>query len=370
MSDVHDPSAGQAARGGSPDETTDDGSIDRRLFPSVFRFTVPYRDDPDFLDVLEPVRDYVARVYLPMPPRFMGSGRPWSGTDPATWEAKLPDLVRTMKDRGFEPELVCNALMPDGSMVPEGLDYIARLVDRGLPTITIAFLPFAKQVRARFPELEIKASTIAFIHDTPRLERWIQEAGIQSCVPDRSVTKDLPALRRLKASGVSLSLVMDDVCLPSCPQQFQHYMLFSQMGGSAPADVCAGLDVVDAHCGHYDRPRSWQMYQYYVVPADLHHYAGLLDHLKLSRGNTKDAAHLVREIRHYMDTRNRTHFYLGYYEPPEGWERVTSCDRICRKCYWCREAFVAANEPNDVPDGKSAVQWHPKDPANASRWRP
>lgn len=348
----------------------DEGFIDRSLFPNPFRFVIGYHEEPDFIGRLLPYREYIDAVYLPLPPRFMGSGRPWEGSDAATWEASLPGRVRAAKDQGIEPEVICNAMLPDWSKVPEVLRYLDRLVDAGLRYVTVAFLPLAAAIKKRHPSVEIKASTIAFIHDNVRLERWVEAADVRMVVPDRSITKDLPALKRLRRSGVELTLVMDDVCLPSCPIQFQHYLLLGEAGECPGRDVRSGLEVIDSNCGSYERENTWRIFQYYVVPADLPRYAGIVRGLKLGRGRTATADHVIREMRHYMDTRLRTHFYLGYYEPPETWGRLEACDRVCRKCGWCPKAFDEWNEPSELAEEHGATLWRPRDPALDSPYKP
>jgi len=359
------PPPGRTLRVPAPDE----GYIDPALFPATFRFVIGYHDEPDFIGRLQPYRDYIESVYLPLPPRLMGSGRPWEGGDPARWEAVLPERVRAAKDQGFEPEVICNAMLPDWSKLPELLPYLDRLVDQGLRCVTVAFLPLAVAIRKRHPSLEIKASTIAFIHDNARLERWIEAVDVRMVVPDRSITKDLPALERLRKSGVDLTLVMDDVCLPSCPIQFQHYLLLGQGSECPAAETRTGLDVIDANCGSYKRENTWRVFQYYVVPADLPRYAGIVRGLKLGRGRMT-ADHVIREMRHYMDTRLRTHFYLGYYEPPETWDRLAACDRVCRKCGWCPKAFREHNQPSELREAHGATLWRPRDPAQESPYKP
>jgi collagenase-like PrtC family protease len=326
---------------------------DGGLFPGTFRFCVPYFPEEGFAAKLAPYRHVLDRVYVPIPPEFMGSGRPWSMGDGTAYAAALPGIVTELQAHGLCPELLCNAPLPAWDRARAALPYVARLAALGLRCATVAYLPFAALLHRELPDLELTASTVAFIHDPARLERWLEEAAVTTICPDRSVNKDLAALRVLRRAGVQLRLVVDDGCLPSCPSQFQHYQLFAENAPPRGADLCA----IEALCGKRERARSWRLYQLFIVPASLPAYAGIADGIKLGRGRSKTAAHLAREMQYYMDQANRHHLYAGYHEPDEVLEKLQECDRICHRCEWCRRTFAAHNTATAAPEAGDAPLW-------------
>ncbi|MBM4386325.1 MAG: U32 family peptidase [Deltaproteobacteria bacterium] len=337
-------------------------TINNNLFPSLFRFSIPYVYEPSYSWKLLPWKKYIKNVYIPIPSDLMGSGRQIFEGDPLKFKQELPEIIIDLEEKGLTAQLLCNSPFPDIFKIGELKDYLKRLIDCGLRNVTVAFLPLAAMIHREFPEIEITASTVAFIHDTAMAEQWIDRAGVKSIVPDRSLNKRLDKLAVLKKTGVALTVVADDGCLPSCPLQYQHYCLVSYLDKiSSARDKEADEKAIESFCGKYERANTWRLYQSDLVPANLPYYAGLVETIKFARIiNLKKADLLIREMQHYMDTNNRCSFFFGYYEPPEVFEKIRTCDRLCMNCGWCGDLFHRSNERTDSPDAKMSLLWRPK----------
>jgi hypothetical protein len=42
-----------------------------------------------------------------------------------------------------------------------------------------------------------------------------------------------------------------------------------------------------------------------------------------------------------LEAKSLRHTSKWYFEPPEAFERICSCDRDCEACGWCESAFNA-----------------------------
>jgi len=341
--------------------------IDRRYFPAYFKFNIQYSFEPGYLDKFIPWKDYINRFYLPFPPDLMGSGRPWFYGSPDEYRERLPGIISEILDKGFQPEIICNDPFPDLSGSAEIVRYMKLLADNGLRHATVAFLPLGVLFRREFPSLELTASTIAFIHDAARLDRWVELAGVTAVIPDRSCNKKLGELKALRRSGLSVGLVVDDGCLPSCPIQFQHYSV-----NAADGRNCANaLEHLKAHgdyekfildnCHKFERDLSWRFYQSDLVPANLPAYAGIVSTIKFTRLVGMNRAEiLLDKMFHFLDASNGCNFSLGYYEPEDVLPAIQECDRVCRKCLWCRDVFHKWNVSTELAEKTAGVLWTPR----------
>lgn len=329
------------------------------VFLEQFRFQIPYNRETNFIAELRSWRRFIGSIYFPIPLEFMGTGRPWTDGDRKKYHDGLPSIIRAVSDAGFDSEILCNSILPDWSKAQALIKYLSRLHEHGLKHVTVAYLPLASLIHREIPSLEIVASTIAFIHDIARLERWCTEAGVKTIVSDRSLNKNIVELRKLRDAGVSIRLIVDENCMPSCPLQFQHYILFSLDNRISEIEGTLDLDTLNRHCHRYERIHHWKMFQSSPLPSNLPHYNGVVDTLKITRGRSKTSSHIINQMLYYMDFTNNRHFYLGYVEPEEVFDRVQECDRACRYCSWCKEAFYRYNEPTDAPEGRPVYMWQP-----------
>lgn len=321
------------------------------------RFAVPYNGDPGVIERLAGVRHLIGRVFLPIPLGFMATGRPWSLGQPEAYRRELPGLVRAIAEAGFAPEVLCNSSMPKWTEVGATVRYLGRLVDSGLRHVTIAYLPLASRVHREIPGIEITASTVADIHEGARLDRWIEEAGITTVVPDRSLNKRLDALRALKRSGLTVSLVVDDGCMPSCPIQSQHYAIYQYCDRRHA--LLKGS--IESSCRKWLRSDTWRVWQSDIVPGDLPRFEGVVDLFKFGRDSRRDTDRLLAEVAHYAGRASRQSFFGGHVEPEEVFDRLQACDRLCSRCGWCRDAFLRVNRPTSAPEGRSGEPlWEPR----------
>jgi hypothetical protein len=124
--------------------------------------------------------------------------------------------------------------------------------------------------------------------------------------------------------------VLDDCCGADCPAILSHAAFCCSPPSYAQNEGCFVRD--------YVRKRPWLIAQKDIVPATLPLYSGLVDQAKPD-GRTLSLAAVERKAALYQAAESLEHPASIYAEPPEAFERMTTCDRRCDACGWCERSF-------------------------------
>ena len=108
------------------------------------------------------------------------------------------------------------------------MDYLKRVhEEHGVEAVTIANPLYIREVRRRFPKLEICASVLGDI-DCVQKAVIFKKAGADVITPDVDINRDLPLLKRIKdATQSEIKLMVNEGCLFRCAFRKFHFNYIS-----------------------------------------------------------------------------------------------------------------------------------------------
>jgi len=174
---------------------------------------------------------------------------------------------------------------------------------------------------------------------------------------DRALNRNLPELAAISQQcrrhfpGVKLTLLANEGCLDRCPFKLAH--------DAQIAFANTGLIANEIHATNQELGCIRELAAHpaelfkspFIRPEDLQHYEGMVEVIKLC-GRTLGPAFLQRVVRAYaarryagnlldlMDTMEWLAKRLSVANeelPADFWDRLTSCNKNCRACSYCRE---------------------------------
>jgi hypothetical protein len=301
-------------------------------------WVIPYVDQPIAFweDIADAFGAFIREVYMPLPGKLIGSGRP-SQPDthlkPFLRRARLPFSV------------LLNPItlpQPAENLAPRIIEALRRLMGEfGLAGATVSDLTLAARLHETLPDLPLTASAvmdIAYPNQTIMLEGLCD-----TLVPATRVMRDLPALRALRgAFSGRIRIIVNEGCLPNCPFRVQHFH-----------EMASGFSRPQSPCQDMLRRHPWmRMTGAWVLPQHLHLYAWVYDELKIAgRATLRTRRDYVRVLDAYVHGRPLPPNAIGagpasVLEPLEITESffalTLSCGHQCHRCTLCREAYDQA----------------------------
>ena len=279
-----------------------------------------------------------------------------------TAQKRTEDELRRIKEMGIKLDLLFNGNCYGAYALSQKMENTVRsVIDHlneavgGVDIITTASLAVAHVVKKHFPKIEVRASVNMRI-GTARAMEQVSDL-FDSYHVQREYNRDLSHLRALKewADGAGKKLIMlaNSGCFSHCAGQIFHDNLVAH-----ESEICETQNLTDFLpyvCWRTLKDREkWHtvLQNTWVRPEDLHHYEGIFDTVKLA---TRMHSHPGLVI----DAYSRKSFYgntLDLFEPgfgrafapyiinnqafPENWfDTVTSCDKACHKCNYCKSVL-------------------------------
>lgn len=294
---------------------------------------LPYNHDPGYPEWLDSHAELCAEVFLPAHPCAGPTTRPWGGpADREAYHAEMRRLAVVLSRHALKANVVLN--MPCWSKARhEAIPEVGRLaaIFGGDTQVTLSDFPLARDVRRTFPSLGICVSTAARVDNIESCAYWKNGVGADTIVLSREINKRPQAIRAIRSLGVTIKMVVDDLCLPHCPAQLSHAAL-----------AMHGDDVIpftaDCFMKRDRSERPWLVAQKDVVPASLPRYDGLIDIAKLD-GRSDTLASIDRRRLLYLEATSWEHPKGIYSEPPEALDKLFGCDLDCDSCRWCEQNF-------------------------------
>lgn len=326
-------------------------------------FSVPYNNDPETLDEILRLRERngnrIREVYLSGPQEYAGAGR----IAPAMGYDDLAAVVGRIRGAGLGANLLLNSTCEGDdwyspAVLGPTMDYLRRAHEElGVSAVTIANPLYIREVRRRFPGLEICASVLGDI-DCVSKAVIFRRAGADVITPSVDINRDPGLLGRIReATGAEIKLMVNEGCLLRCAFRKFHFNYIAHRsrrpyaGRTRPED-----NVFSLNCLALCRADPSQILKSgWVRPEDARKYGAVTSYFKLV-GRTSSRAMIVRAIEAYMDERwggdllelmagslysagmsgllhldNRSLGALGFFD------RVTSCDHECSRCAYCAE---------------------------------
>ena len=311
------------------------------------RFSVPYNHQPDYADkVIQPFGHVIHDVYLPIHVSVAATGRPWRGPHSrSAYDDQLDQLAHACEPFGISYSFIANLPPETPAQGISLVDEVLRLHER-FPSAHFGLVSYelAVQLHKTNPDIELYPSTVVHITNPTAAWYWKTHVGAKSVVLCRSINKRPEIIRAIKRTGLKVRMVINDRCVPSCPAELEHVTYvrrYDYLGLSWPGKP----DPMQGECRpevcRLKKQNRWFIAQKDVLPGHLHHLEGLVDYVKLAgrqHDSTKIAAELERNA--LMEELDNPHPVFPYSEPPEAYEKLTTCDRVCDLCGWCHENLV------------------------------
>jgi collagenase-like PrtC family protease len=327
-------------------------------------FSVPYNNDPETLAEIfrfkEQHGNRIREIYLSGPQEYSGSGR----IAPQLDFSEFAQVVDRIHGAGIRVNLLLNSIC-EGSdwyspeVLKSTMDYLKRVhEDHGVEAITIANPLYVREVRKRFPDLEICASVLSDI-DCVQKAVIFRKAGADAITPDVDINRDLDLLKKIKdATGAEIKLMVNEGCLFRCAFRKFHFNYISHKSrkpGTAK-EVKAEDNVFSLNCMQLSKTDPSQILKScWIRPEDTQKYGQITSYFKLV-GRTSSKSMLLRSLAaylneswdgdllelmagnlysvgmsHLMHVDNKSLDAIGFFA------KVTSCDKECSECSYCSD---------------------------------
>jgi collagenase-like PrtC family protease len=219
-------------------------------------------------------------------------------------------------------------------------------------TVTIVNPILMKEVRKRFPNLEICASVLSEIDCVQRAVLF-KKAGADVITPDMNINRNLKLLKEIKdITGLKIKPMVNEGCLYKCPYRKFHFNYVSH----------ASKEVIDERSVFFDNcvavsanDPSQVLKSCWIRPEDLHRYGEITNYFKIV-GRSTPRSKVMRCIKAYMqeswngglldimcDSFAVFNSQYGVYldnkrlDKYDYFEKVSSCNKECYKCNYCEE---------------------------------
>jgi len=327
-------------------------------------FSVPYNNDretlAEILKLKEQNGNRIKEVYLSGPQEYSGSGR----IAPELSFDRFVEVVEKIHKENIRVNLLLNSVC-EGSdwysppVLKSTMDYLHRAHrELGIEAVTIANPLYIREVRKRFPDIEICASVLGDI-DCVQKAVIFTKAGANVITPDVNINRDLALLKRIKdATGTELKLMVNEGCLLRCAFRKFHFNYISHksrnpaMGGKMRAED----NVFSANCIQVTKSDPSQVLKSgWIRPEDAQKYREITGYFKIV-GRTSSRSMVVRSVEAYLNESwsgdlmelmagnlysfamsNLVHIDNKALDEIQFFDRVTSCDQECSECSFCNE---------------------------------
>lgn len=333
---------------------------------SDLEFSVPYNNDPETLTEIfkwkECNGNHIREIYLSGPQEYAGSGR-------ISREQSFDDFadaVNRIHQEGIRVNLLMNSVC-EGSdwylpnVLKVTMDYLKRVFDDyGVEAITIANPMYIREVRRRFPNVEICASVLGDIDCIDKAVIY-KKAGADSFTPDVNINRNLKLLKKIREkTGLEIKLMVNEGCLFKCPFRKFHFNYISHKSRNPGTDGTRSEDnVFSLNCIQVTKSDPAQILKSgWIRPEDLERYGDISIFFKLV-GRTSSTGMICRSLEAYMQQTwdgdllelmagNLYSCGMSYLMNLDNhsldaagfFDRVTSCDRECIDCNFCEQLAV------------------------------
>jgi collagenase-like PrtC family protease len=326
-------------------------------------FSVPYNNDPETLPEIFRLKTHtgncIREIYLSGPQEFSGAGRIAPEMDFCTFSG----IVEKIHKEGIRVNLLLNSICEGAdwyspSVLKSTMDYLSRAHEEcGVESVTMANPMYIREVRRRFPNLEICASVLSDI-DCVQKAVIFRKAGASVITPDVNINRDLSLLKRIKEKAqVEIKLMVNEGCLFRCPFRKFHFNYISHKSRQPGKgkEVKAEDNVFSLNCLQLSKTDPSLLFQSgWIRPEDLRKYSEITRYFKLV-GRTSSKSMVVRcmdaylneswngdllelmagnlysvGMSHLMHLDNKILDEIGFFD------KVASCDKECDECEYCR----------------------------------
>jgi collagenase-like PrtC family protease len=327
-------------------------------------FSVPYNNDPETLAEIFRYKELngnrIREIYLSGPQEYSGAGR----IVPELDFSEFAGVVNKIHKEGIRVNLLLNSICEGSDWYSPGvlkstMDYLKQVHEElGIEAITIANPLYIREVRRRFPSLEICASVLG---DIDCVEKAIifRKAGADAITPDVDINRNLALLKKIKEiTNAEIKLMVNEGCLFRCAFRKFHFNYISHKSKKPdmPKGVKSEDNVFSLNCIQLSKNDPSQLLKSgWIRPEDAQRYGQITRYFKLV-GRTSSKSMLIRALiaymteswegdllelmagnlysvgmSHLMHVDNKSLDDVGFFN------KVTSCEKECSECAYCSE---------------------------------
>lgn len=329
---------------------------------SSLEFSVPYNNDPETLPEVFRMKEQngnrIREIYLSGPQEHSGSGR----IAPEMDFSEFTHIVDSIHREGIRVNLLLNSVC-EGSdwyspaALSSTMDYLKQAHENhGVEAVTIANPLYIREVRRRFPSIEICASVLGDI-DCVQKAVIFKKAGADAITPDVDINRNLTLLKKIKdRTGLEIKLMVNEGCLFQCAFRKFHFNYISHKSRKPGAGkgVKSEDNVFSLNCIQLSKTDPSQILKSgWIRPEDARRYGEITGYFKIV-GRTSSKSMLLRAVSaylnenwngdllelmagnlysvgmsHLMHLDNRSLDEIGFFD------KVCSCDKECSECEYC-----------------------------------
>jgi collagenase-like PrtC family protease len=328
----------------------------------ALEFSIPYNNDPETLTEIFQLKEFngnrIREIYLSGPQEFSGAGRIAPEMDFRNFE----DVVKRIHREEIRVNLLLNSICEGSDWYSPGIlkttmEYLRRVHEElGVEAVTVANPLYIREIRRRFPKIEICASVLGDIDCVSKAEIFAK-AGADTITPDVNINRDLKLLQRIKeVVGVKIKLMVNEGCLFRCAFRKFHFNYISHKsrkpemsGGNKPED-----NVFSLNCLQLTKTDPSQILKAgWIRPEDARKYEPITGYFKIV-GRTSSKSMVLRALKAYMEESwdgdllelmagnlysagmsHLLHVHNKRLDPIGFFNQVTSCDKECSSCSYC-----------------------------------
>ena len=329
---------------------------------SGLEFSVPYNNDPESLREIFRLKEHngnrIREIYLSGPQEFSGAGR----IAPELNFDEFIRIVHSIHEQGIRVNLVLNSVCEGSDWYSSGflnsaMEYLRRAhQDHGIEAVTIANPLYIREVRRRFPQIEI---TVSVLGDIDCIQKAVvfRKAGADVITPHVDINRNPALLKKIREkTGSEIKLMVNEGCLFQCAFRKFHFNYISHK--SRKPDSGKGTraedNVFSINCMQLSsRDLSQILKSAWIRPEDARRYADISRYFKIV-GRTSSNNMLLRSVEAYMNESwdgdllelmagnlysvgmsHLLHLDNKSLDEAEFFDRTVSCDKECCECGYC-----------------------------------
>jgi collagenase-like PrtC family protease len=329
---------------------------------SGLEFSIPYNNDPECLQEIFRLKEHngnrIREIYLSGPQEFSGAGR----IAPELSFDEFALVVRLIHDRGIRVNLLLNSICEGSDWYSPGvlnstMEYLRRAhEEHGVESVTIANPLYVREVRRRFPQIEITVSVLGDI-DCVHKAVVFRKAGADVITPYVDINRNLTLLKKIREkTGAEIKLMVNEGCLFQCAFRKFHFNYISHKSRKPGAGkgMRAEDNVFSINCMQISKKDPSQILKSaWIRPEDLGRYGEITRYFKLV-GRTSSKSMLLRSAEAYMGENwdgdllelmagnlysvgmsfllhldNKSLDEAGFFD------KTASCNKECSECDYC-----------------------------------
>lgn len=333
------------------------------------RYSVPYNNNPDTITELvksletSTCKNKIDEIYF-SDASIYGSGRIRYINHPTT------ETIKLIHHNDIRANLIMNSTCDGiGAYGQKTIEQLVRSIGKlhkavHIDSITIANPLLIQVIKNRIPDIHVTVSVLGEI-DSVQRAMFYDKLGADMIVPDRDINRDLIKLKEIKeAIDADIRLMVNEGCIYRCPYRLFHFNHISHLSRVISKKKEA-TDHFFNNCHQIDRIDPSQVFKSnWIRPEDTRKYRKITSSFKIA-GRTREKEWIINTTKAYLEEsytgnfldltdsnlytfKKRFNAYINNSDLHDFHNHVTSCDKNCHRCDYCRnqsQAILKFNKP-------------------------